>query len=150
MPLTNHVAKKLGELLAFAQISQEIAEKTAQYGDGVFPMQKMKDTHAAYEKRLVATAQLSEITTQVQEQGAKSKEKIAAMQNTYLQEKWEDKEEVFEWLGFFIGAHLIHWSLVQDLAKEAGMAELEEFSRQAESFEKELLEQLAGAIKELN
>jgi hypothetical protein len=64
------------------------------------------------------------------------------MRDLYLEneEDWKNPAEILEWLGFFHGAGLVHWSLVKGVSEATAEGELREFSLDAFSFHDGMLE----------
>lgn len=150
--MNEFTAKKLGEVLAFAVVGKETFEKGRNALTQVFASQGveqiLKDTadHANTITALAAGAGVSEITLPKSE---KTAEKLRKMQDLYVGDEWDNPTELLEWHGFFEGAALVHWKLVEGAAEAIGHEELKKLARTGIDFHQNLLSQVSIKLKEV-
>ena len=89
------------------------------------------------------------ILEQVQEKSLRTEDKIRKMQNLYLQDKWDDESELLEWMGFFEGAALVHWKLVEGLSQKAEDSYLSRIVNKGLTMHQALLFKISEAIRKL-
>ena len=134
-------AKKLGEVLAFCRVGQEIIKK------GKLFSEKMENL-SSFEVQIldfVKKYNVSEITLPKSE---KTSIKLLKMAEMYVGDEWDNPHEVMEWLGFFEGAAIIHWKLIEGVANKLNDTEFEIFTQKNIQFHKEFLDEVGEKIKE--
>jgi len=147
--------QKLGEILAFSQRGVEIYQKNRS------PLQAALDPteidnviHKNQEisNKLVETLKKSPdaadaTETEMQEKAEKSIKKFKAMEDVYL-EGSKEPAEVMEWLGFFEGSAMVHFSLVHDMAKEEKLDDFAGIAKDGEKFHHDTLHKIRKSIAE--
>lgn len=83
---------------------------------------------------------LSEVTAKAE----RTAEKIRTMRDTYVGDRWDELPEVLEWLGFFEGAAIVHFSLIE------GIEETEDIGAAGASTHKNIFEKISQTIKTVN
>ncbi len=146
-------AKKLGEVLAFARVGVETIERARTALDKTFGqptvngLLKANRDHAQKLEELAAEENVADITLPKAE---KTSEKLRAMRELYLKENdWDDPAEIMEWLGFFEGAAIVHWQLVQGAVESAGNNKLLKLAEEGAELHGGALRQIGEAIKSL-
>jgi hypothetical protein len=71
------------------------------------------------------------------------------MMELYVGDQWDNPAELLEWLGFFEGAALIHWKLVEGAASSLDETQLKELAQTGTDFHQNLLTTVAKTIREL-
>ncbi len=118
--MNEFISKKLGEVLAFAEVSHETFERgrhSLEAGFGVERVnQAIKDNtlHAESIKKLSRECDIESIVLGKLETTGK---KLRSMRDSYVGEQWDNPTELLEWSGFFEGAALVHWALVLGAAE---------------------------------
>jgi len=146
------VARKIGEVLAFAEVGLETFEKGREglvqvFGEEVFGEINNKNSeHAGKLKEIVENAGVSEMTLA---KARSTRNKLKFMRDYYISDEWHDPIELCEWLGFFEGATIVHWKLVQGAAETLQEEKLLEISKQAISFHQGLINKISEAIKKI-
>ena len=143
------VARKLGEVFAFAQVGVETLEKgrTALYellGGTEFDRLLIEST--GHMEQLQRIAGEMNVTDAVTEKAAATGDKLRRMRDLYVQDKWDDATELLEWGGFFEGAAIVHWSLVQGAAQSMAHRGLEQLSVDALTYHQEFLQNITDAL----
>jgi hypothetical protein len=126
--MDNFTSRKLGEVLAFAQVGLETYDKgkvalvAATDADLVArTMDGARDTADG----ITEFAAKHEVLEAVLEKAGATTQKLRSMREIYLKEEgWRDPAEMCEWLGFFEGAGVVHWAVIRGAAEAAGSAEL--------------------------
>lgn len=142
-------AKKLGEVLAFAEVSLDTIEKSrvalSEVFDSVESVERANKEHREAILELVANSDMAEITTN---KASATGEKLKKMRDMYIGDEWDNPAELMEWSGFFEGAALVHWALVRGVGDKLGHKELVNIAEIAESFHRDLLDKVELKIKE--
>ncbi len=150
--MNQFTAKKLGEVLAFANIGLEIIEKgkgtlTRILGqNSVDALAKMTQEQQANIQEIAGQKQVLD-AVRAKSQG--TEEKLRQMQDLYLQNKWDDESELLEWLGFFEGAALVHWKLVEGAAQHSDDNYLARVVNKSLTMHQALLFKISEAIKRI-
>ena len=141
--MSEKLAKKLGEVLAFARCDRETFEKarvalTSAFNDG---HQSILDSFIA---EIVQIESFASATTLAQAE--KTTEKLRSMRDLYIGEEWDNATEVLEWLGFFEGAAIVHWNLVKSLAEKEGQKEIVDLAATGFANHQKIFERVNAAI----
>lgn len=140
-------AKKLGEVLAFAEVGQDTIEKgyealVSVLGEDLTNDFREKNHNQA--EIISALADAESVSETVKTKTEKTGEKLKKMRDLYVGDEWDNPTELLEWSGFFEGAAIVHWRLVSGVAEtlnndelkklaEEGIALHQTFLREAES-----------------
>jgi hypothetical protein len=150
--MNEFTAKKLGEVLAFAVVGKEIFERgsialgTVLTTAGVSKNTDSAQMHADAVKALAEEKGVSEITLPKSE---KTGAKLREMLDLYVGDQWDNPAELLEWLGFFEGAAVVHWKLVEGAAEALSDSALQELAATGVAFHQDLLTKVSTSIKEL-
>ncbi|MBX4189932.1 hypothetical protein KW791_01370 [Candidatus Parcubacteria bacterium] len=150
--MNEFTAKKLGEVLAFANVGKEIFEKGRMALEEVFTRDGVNNTlhqiskHGVEIENLAKELGTSEITMP---KSQKTGDKLRKMMELYVGEEWDNPAELLEWLGFFEGAAIVHWKLVEGAAQALDHTELKALTETGVSFHQELLNKVSQLIKDL-
>lgn len=118
--MNEFVAKKLGEVLAFAHVGSDTVAKTRTALITVLGEEKVADIeeknrmHAEEVLRVATDAGVVDTTLA---KASKTEEKLRTMRDLYIAEQWDNVTELMEWSGFFEGAAIVHWALVRGAAE---------------------------------
>lgn len=118
--MNEFMAKKLGEVLAINQVGLETYERASETLISALGEATVKDTQstlALHNDSINNIAAEYDVLSIVLEKAIKTKNKISGMRDTYIGEKWDDIAELMEWSGFFQGAAVVHWGLIQGIAE---------------------------------
>jgi hypothetical protein len=147
--MTEFSARKLGEVLAFSQVGAETMEKGRGALESVFGADKVgafiasHQAHAEGITKAAADAGMSEVTlTKAQGTGGK----LRSMRDMYVGDEWDNPAELMEWLGFFEGAAVVHFSLVSGSGNALGSDEIKNIASQGMQFHNDILQQVIKAI----
>lgn len=150
--MNEFTAKKLGEVLAFAQVGIETIER----GRDALVSTSSDDKIAAVVDDLnmqaeriitVATAHNMNNVTATKAEGTGTK--LRAMRELYVGDEWDNPAELLEWSSFFEGAAVGHWALVQGAAETLDDQELIELADDATDMHQDLLEDVCEALKKV-
>lgn len=127
MEKQHKLAKKLGEVLAFAEVGLELFERAQPALSDIFSDLRYGEIYA----------QLTVHQTYLEDRADASKAgrtrlKLRGMMENYIGDAWDDPVEVLEWLGFYLGAAGMHWSLIAGMASNPTLAEFA--AKQASAF----------------
>lgn len=147
--MNTYSAKKLGEVLAFSEIGLDTFKKGRSGLLEVFSeedLSNIEDTLAGHRESIIKAASRSEMLQTTTDKAEATGEKLLSMQDRYLEheEDWEDPAELLEWLGFFEGAAIVHWSLVSGSADAHELNELNTLAHEANQFHRDILDIIAA------
>lgn len=140
--MNEFTAKKLGEVLAFAEIGKETMERGLPafveiYGEEkVSELIKSQGSHSEEIRNLANKNGVSEIVLKKLESTG---EKLRKMRDLYVGDQWDNPTELLEWSGFFEGAALVHWSLVRGVAEGIASGELMSLAATGMTFHQDML-----------
>lgn len=144
------VARKIGEVLAFAQVGVDTIERgrTALIeslgAESIEQLMLNNQSHIAEINRIAGEAQLTEA---VHGKANATSQKLSSMRHVYIQEEWDNSTELMEWSSFFQGAAIGHWELVLGAAQTIGHTQLEELAQQAIEFHHSFFHTVLDVLK---
>lgn len=148
--MNEFAAKKLGEVLAFCRVGVETIERghealsqVLEDVDGL--SNKLKD-HATRIESIAENAGMSDVTL-TKADGTSTK--LRSMRDMYVGDEWDNPAELLEWLGFFEGAAIVHWALVEGAGQALTNGELESLADKGKDLHEDLLEDVEDALKKL-
>jgi len=147
--MDDKVFRKMGEVLAFAKFGEDTMKKgqnamTKAFGEE-FVTDFNKKNNAQIET-LYEIANAHGKENVMCEKSEKTFIKFEKMRDVYLHDEWNDAIEIMEWLGFFEGAAIVHWSLIIGLSTKLDMAELLDIAKQGKAFHQDLLHAVTSKI----
>jgi hypothetical protein len=148
--MNEFTAKKLGEVLAFANVGVETFEKGRNSFVSVLGEETVKKYFSLCEKheekilKIAAANNVEEIVTRkVEGTGAK----LRSMRDLYVANEWDNPTELLEWSGFFEGAAVVHWSLVKGIGEATKHPEIIKLAEEGYALHQEIL---SLAVEHLN
>ncbi|HEY1074364.1 MAG TPA: hypothetical protein VGE59_01535 [Patescibacteria group bacterium] len=150
--MNEFTAKKLGEVLAFCRVGAETIEKGHEGFVKVADVEKLEKTisqlnnHADMIIDFADKAGMKEVTLTKCEG---TSNKLRAMRDMYVGEEWDNAAELLEWKGFFEGAAIVHWALVEGAAKSLDLAELADLADDAQDKHEDLLEFVSKSLEKI-
>lgn len=148
--MNEFTAKKLGEVLAFCVVGAETIEMGKEGFEKVSEPEKLQEAveqmnhHASLIVEFADKAGMKEVTETKCEGTSK---KLRAMRDLYVGDEWDNASELLEWKGFFEGAAVVHWALVEGAAEALGMEELKDLADDAKDWHEDLLEFVGDALE---
>lgn len=145
--MNEFVGKKLGEVMAFSQLGIELFERgeealktviedydrvVSDFGKQSEEIQQLAETHG-----------VDEITMAKAEATGS---KLRGMMETYIGDEWDNTAELLEWMGFFEGAALVHWKLVEGASTTLESDEMQELAQFGANLHQDLLGRAQEAI----
>lgn len=143
MKINEFVAKKIGEVLAFTNVSTDTIEKgkdaliEALGEERVMDMLEKNRMHGE-ELIRIATDGAGIDTTLAKAE--KTGEKLMKMRDLYVGDEWDNATELMEWSGFFEGAAVVHWALVKGAAEALNNEGFIMLAQEGVTYHYELLE----------
>lgn len=150
--MNEFVAKKLGEVLAFANIGLDTATKAEQalktaFGEDLFDkLVTSNQSHFEQINKIASDAQVAEIVNKKLE-GTGTK--LKAMRDLYIGTEWDNPTELLEWSGFFEGAGIVHWQLVLGAGKAINSPNIITLAQEALTLHRELFSTAETKLKEV-
>lgn len=147
--MDTYSAKKLGEVLAFAEVGLDTFKKGRKGLLEVFSDEDLSNIERTLEEHresIIKVASGKEVLETTTSKAEATSEKLLSMQDRYLEDEddWEDPAELLEWLGFFEGAAVVHWSLVSGSADTHGIQNLSTLAHEANQFHRDILDIIAA------
>lgn len=146
------MARKMGELKAFCVLGQELFQKGGIALVSAFGKEKVEEvitTLSQQQKEIETIVSSFELSSVMEEKAKKTIEKVGGMAETYIGDAWDDATELCEWLGFFEGAAVVHFSLVYGKAEKTQITEGMELSKSGMEFHQHLLDDVTKIIQNL-
>jgi hypothetical protein len=113
--MNEFLAKKLGEVLAFAEVGIETFERgntAMQTAYGVERVAQIIRDNKLHSETIRKIAQDNNVLEIVMKKLDGTGTKLRAMRDLYVGDQWDNPTELLEWSGFFEGAAMVHWALV--------------------------------------
>jgi hypothetical protein len=151
--MDERMAKKIGELKAFCVLGQELFDKGGFALETAFGKEKVAeiiDSLKENQKDIELFILTTEFANAMEEKAAKTIEKVGGMAQTYIGEAWDDPTELCEWLGFFEGAAIVHFSLVYGKAKKVLLSEVIELTQTGLELHQNILRDVTSTIQTLH
>ena len=147
------MAKKIGEIKAFCILGHNLFKKSENTLKKVFGKQKVEmitQDLLSCQQEIDIMLQNTDLYEVMNKKAVKTEAKVSKMADNYIGDKWDDPTELCEWLGFFEGAAIVHFSLVFGKAKKAKLRDLEDLTRRGIRLHKTLLDDVTKAIQNLS
>lgn len=148
--MTDKKAKKLGEVLAFAVVGIDTFKKGRDGFKKVWSESEIDDLIKTNENHVSALEELIDSLENSEAGMKKSKatgKKLSSMRDMYIGDEWDDPIELFEWFGFFQGAAVVHWSLIEGFAEKEGDEKMKETASEVLGYHRKLFEKVNESIK---
>ncbi len=144
------VVKKLGDILALSEVGNETFEKAKdiiekEMESGTLEDFIEKSTIHAEEIRRIAGKNGKE--SDIEAMRGRASGKLRQMREIYLGEKWDNVQEVFEWVSIFAGISYGIWSVVKGIAESTNDTDLLTLSEEATTFYHNMLDTVAGELE---
>ncbi len=144
--MNEFIIEKLGEVLAFATVGNETLEKGAGVLEDTFGAEKVKN--AVIENRIHAE-QILKINPQAKEFHENTAEKLRAMRDIHLGHQWDTPIDLMEWCGFFEGAALVHWRIIEGAGEAMDSEEIMELAEAGLALHQELFDTVGAYLQEI-
>lgn len=124
--MNQFTAKKIGEVLAFAQVGAETLNK----GEAALRpamSELLNEVMGEFQKQdevLKAIADTAGAWDIVDKKVEGTGGKLRQMRDLYIGDEWDNVVELAEWFSFFEGAAIAHWELVRGAAQTLNHEEL--------------------------
>lgn|SRR5574343_374628 len=141
--MNEFVGKKIGEVLAFCKVGEETFKKgitalTEKMGTEF--VNDYIDRSHMYTESLERMVTDTDVYDVVMKKAEATGTKLRAMRDMYVGDQWDNATELMEWSGFFEGAAVVHFALVQGAADKLENDELSALANEAVSFHYQVLE----------
>lgn len=148
--MNEFVAKKLGEVLAFNQVGTDTYKKgrTAlleALGEEKF--MDIQDKNRIHAEAIIAIATAADMIDTTLVKAAATSKKLIAMRELYVGDQWDNATELMEWSGFFEGAAIVHWALVNGAAQSMNDEPLMVLAEEGVNWHYELIEMAEGELE---
>lgn len=146
--MTDFAAKKLGEALAFGKIGIDTLEQGFEGFRKLFTEVRLEDLKKANSSHIdsIMSIAAGDTLKKTEDKAEATAEKLKAMRNLYVKDAWDNPTELCEWLGFFEGAAVVHWTLIKGVAEALGNKPMELLADQAVLFHEEILKTVSLSL----
>jgi len=151
MEINEFVAKKIGEVVAFAEVGAETFDKGRESFESVFGKGRVAEIIDSHRSRggklkdMVGGDARDIMLKKVEGTG----EKLRHMRDYYVGDDWDNPAELLEWSGFFEGAAVVHVNLVIGAAEKIDNSELLSLVRERKDVHKKILDEILEGIKKI-
>jgi hypothetical protein len=148
--MNEFTAKKFGEVLAFCRVDMETIEKGKAAYIASMGQAAVTQTERNLKKQAEAIENAATRATMIDTTKAKSEAtgtKLRAMRDMYVGDEWDNPAELMEWAGFFEGAAIVHWQLVEGAAETLRDATLQALAKSGTKLHQDLLTKVGSAIQ---
>ena len=143
--MNEFVAKKLGEVLAFVRIGQEMFERGGQALQEAWGEEKSVGFETILKTQAVELEEMANEATMNKADATTTK--LRGMMEAYIGDEWDNPTELLEWSGFYLGSAIVHWALVEGAASELASAQLTNLAKAAIEHNQATLEQTKNQIR---
>lgn len=118
--MNDFAARKFGEVLAFAETFNDTVQRANEAiskersEDEIKQLVDASTDHANRIKAIVLAAGKSDVTLKKAEA---TNTKLRTMRDTYIGDSWDELTEIYEWFGFYTGAAIVHWALIEGVGE---------------------------------
>lgn len=148
--MNEFVAKKLGEVLAFSNIGIELFERGETVLKEAFSdYDNIKESFSKQGEEIGVTVEEAGVSDITLSKSLATGNKLRGMMETYIGDEWDNLAELLEWMGFFEGAAVIHWKLVEGVAEALDDENLLNLAKAGISVHHDLFHTAQGLIKEV-
>lgn len=143
---------KVGEIKAFTEVALKFLKKCDKtlsevYGE-VFVKNLQKEF--SYLSREIVTFQKNSPESEaITQKSKKTEEKVTKMQEMYIKEEWDNVTELTEWLGFFAGSAIVHWTLVMGRAQKSKNVKLVSLCQEGKKINEAFFQKIITVSKTL-
>ena len=146
--MNEFVGKKLGEVLAFSRLGVELLERgQAALQDTFTDYEELIEALQAQAESIKEVASNAELEEAAEAKAEATGDKLRGMMETYIGEEWDNLAELLEWMGFFEGAAVVHWRLVEGVAESLEDTTLHQLAADGADMHHDLLHRAQAEIK---
>ena len=150
--LNEFAAKKLGEVAAFARMGNETLKKGRPAFANIMSEDEIKlieETNDRHERAVYVIAGEYDVTAIVDTKAEATVEKLRAIRDLYVKDQWDNATELAEWSGFFEGAAIVHWSLVEGAGEGSSHQDLAKLAFEAKIHHEERLKKFENFLRNI-
>lgn len=146
--MNEFVGKKLGEVLAFSNIGVELFERgEATFREAFSDYDELKNVFVQQADDVKDVAKAGGVDETTEKKASATGDKLRGMMETYIGDEWDNLAELLEWMGFFEGAAVVHWRLVEGAAETLDDSTLHQLAADGADLHHDLLHRAQGEIK---
>jgi hypothetical protein len=149
--MNEFVAKKLGEVLAFANVSLETLERGKAGYKLILNDEQIRilsGLNISFKERIEEISKKNNAWAITSTKANATGNKLVSMRDLYIKDEWDNPVELVEWSGFFLGAAIVHWKLVLGAAERIGLEELSTLAHNAIQYHEESLALASEYLRE--
>lgn len=150
--MNEFTSKKLGEVLAFAEVEIETFEKghtalISALGDEM--VEKMISESKNHKATILKIARENSVEEVVLKKLEGTFKKLRQMRDLYVGDQWDNPTELLEWSGFFEGAFLVHLSLIKGAGESTKHTEITLLAMNAIELHEEMFKKVNYLLHEV-
>lgn len=148
--INEFMAKKMGEVVAFARLGVETSKMGSVALSSIMSEEQIKeleDTNGYHERSLYNLADQFGVTDIMDKKANATLDKLRAMRDMYIKDQWDNSAEISEWSGFFEGAAIVHWALVEGAGEGSRNEEVRLLAVEAKTYHENMLKQYDTYLK---
>ncbi|HTH93266.1 MAG TPA: hypothetical protein VL576_02185 [Candidatus Paceibacterota bacterium] len=150
--MNEFVGKKLGEILAFNRVGIDTYEKGRAALVEILGEEKVKDIEERdrmHGDSIVQIATEGGVIDITNTKAAATEEKLKKMRDLYVADQWDNATELMEWSGFFEGAAIVHYALMQGSSQALDNDALATLTEEGINYHYEMLEMAEGHLEKI-
>lgn len=148
--MNEFTAKKLGEVLAFSNIGVELFERgETALKEAVDDYDELKLAFDEQATQIKEAADAGGVLETCETKAQATGDKLRGMMETYIGDEWDNLAELLEWMGFFEGAAVVHWKLVEGVSETLGDSSLASLAENGTTLHHDLLHRVQEMIKQV-
>lgn len=140
--MNEFAAKKLGEVLAFANVGLETLDKARAGIVQAWSSDEIKllvDGFSKQRDTIADSAKAAGVGDTTSTKAEATAIKLRSMRDAYVGDEWDNPAEIMEWLGFFEGSAMVHWALVRGAAETLDHTPIKQIADEAIGFHHDFL-----------
>lgn len=148
--MNEFVGKKLGEVMAFSNIGVELLERgESALKEAMDDYDEIKMAFGEQATQIKEAAEAGGVLETTESKAQATGDKLRGMMETYIGDEWENLAELLEWMGFFEGAAVVHWKLVEGAAGTLGDSSLASLAENGATLHHDLLHRTQELISQV-
>lgn len=148
--MNEFVGKKLGEVMAFSNIGVELLERgEVALKEAMGDYDEIKMAFGEQATQIKEAAEAGGVLETTDSKAQATGDKLRGMMETYIGDEWENLAELLEWMGFFEGAAVVHWKLVEGAAGTLGDSSLTSLAENGATLHHDLLHRAQELVSQV-
>lgn len=150
--MNDFAARKFGEVLAFAETFNDTVQRANEAISkerSEDEIQQLIDTSTDHANRIKAIVLAAGVSDSTLKKAEATNAKLRTMRDTYIGDSWDELTEIYEWLGFYTGAAIVHWALIEGVGEGLNDDETTGLVKDAREFYQQLMNDSIKHLQEV-